>query len=74
MLLEEVNKQQIELTTHNDERFIVSNVVIENNNFTNAGGVLIGVEHGHENISIKNNIFNILRCFFNVINAKLSFF
>ncbi len=49
----------IMVTTHNDERFIVSDVVIEKNRFLQCGGVVISREHGYYNISLKNNIFEL---------------
>ncbi len=50
---------QLEVTTHNDERFRERDIVIERNRFSQSGGVYVSREHGFNNISIRNNIFDL---------------
>lgn len=50
---------QIEVTTTNDERFRENDIVIEKNHFSQCGGVMMTREHGYNNITIRNNIFEL---------------
>jgi hypothetical protein len=50
---------QIEKTTDATERWLERDIVIENNRFSRTSGVQISRDHGFDNITIRNNIFDL---------------